>query len=568
MNRLPAVLDPSRRAMFAWLVANGLAQAAVALIGGFAVHEAFSAIGSDLSNDDMLLGWIAACLVLVALVGARLKTVERRGAEALGQHYAADVRMALYDCVAACPVYAVQKRRKGALLMRFVGDLKALRRWVSQGLARLAVAAVTIAVTLGALAVLNVTMAIAVASVVLAAAIGCVVLGRQFPAAVREARRQQSRLTSEVNEKIGAIAVAQVFGQTLREREALAGRVARLTHAAVAQTDRSARIRAVADVLAATVSAAVLLTGAIEVHAGKATVAMVAAAMAVSGFLVPAMRDLAMAYVYWQSARVTRGKLEAFLAEQLVHGERARAPRLAPVDGTIEFADVHVQDALAGFSARARAGERIAIIGPNGSGKSTLLRLAARLTECDAGRVLVDGQDIAQYARASIQAAIGIVAQDLPLMSGTIEYNLRYRQPDAANEEVQRIVALCGVDEIAGTLPKGLATRLAESGVNLSPGQRTRIAIARALLGQPPILLLDEVDASLDPRSAAILDRVLDDYRGTVLIVTHRIERIARANVVWHVDRGRLLESGPPAVLLGRPGPTAQLFRDALRRVS
>ncbi|HEX4883696.1 MAG TPA: ABC transporter ATP-binding protein, partial [Casimicrobiaceae bacterium] len=507
-------------------------------------------------------------LLLAAIASAWLKTLERRGAEALGQCYAADVRMALYDCIVASPMQRVHKRRHGALLMRFVGDLKALRRWVSLGVARLCVGTVTIVVAISALAFVNAAMAIAVAVVVGAAATGCSLLGRSYPAAVREARRQQSRLASEVNEKIGAIAVAQLFGQTARERAALAGRIARLSDAAVAQTDGAARIRAVADALAAMVSAAVLLTGAVEVRAGVATVAMVAAALTVTGFLVPAMRDLAMAYVHWHSARVARAKLESLLAQQRAHQESVTSPPFVCRGGRVEFVDVHVDGALAGFSAAAESCERVAIVGPNGAGKSTLLRVAARLVTCDAGRVLIDGQDLAQHSRVSVQAGVGMVGPDLPLLSGTIEYNLRYRCPDAPAHEVNRIAVLCGVDEIVDALPDGLASRLSEAGANLSTGHRTRIALARALLGRPQLLLLDEVDANLDPRSALIIDRVLDDYGGTVLIVTHRLERITRVDTVWHVAGGTLIESGDPRSLLDRRGATSLLFQDAMRRAS
>jgi ABC-type multidrug transport system fused ATPase/permease subunit len=141
-----------------------------------------------------------------------------------------------------------------------------------------------------------------------------------------------------------------------------------------------------------------------------------------------------------------------------------------------------------------------------------------------------------------------------------VKHNLRYRNPGASEEEYQRVIRECRVDEILQELPKGELTRVSDAGTNLSQGQRTRIALARALLENTTVLLLDDTEANLDPRSAAILDDIVERYAGTVLIVTHRIERVARADWVWTLDGGRLVESGPSQTLLSGNGPTARFF--------
>ena len=153
-----------------------------------------------------------------------------------------------------------------------------------------------------------------------------------------------------------------------------------------------------------------------------------------------------------------------------------------------------------------------------------------------------------------------MVSPDLPLLRGTIDRNLRYRCPDAPQAEIERVKALCGLDTLLEELPEGAATRLAEGGANLSPGQRQRIALARAIVGQPRLLLLDEAESNLDPQSALALDRVLSGYRGTVLMVTHRPDRLATADRIWHLEDGRLVEAGTPQALARGDGPTARLF--------
>jgi ABC-type bacteriocin/lantibiotic exporter with double-glycine peptidase domain len=154
---------------------------------------------------------------------------------------------------------------------------------------------------------------------------------------------------------------------------------------------------------------------------------------------------------------------------------------------------------------------------------------------------------------------------DLPLLRGTVDKNLRYRWPDAPIEEIARVRHLCEVDQVLAELPEAEKTRVSEGGIGLSAGQRQRIALARAILGNPPLLLLDEVDANLDAQATAVVDRVLAEHKGTVLLITHRAERLATADAIWYLEGGRLLEAGPPEALLQGNGPTAKLFQSFSR---
>jgi len=285
------------------------------------------------------------------------------------------------------------------------------------------------------------------------------------------------------------------------------------------------------------------------------------AAMAAVPAPLPRPRDLGQAYGYGNGAQLAWHKLQEFLASPGTFGEDPGTPGLAVAGGKLEFRDVKVTRALCGFSATARAGKTTAIVGPNGSGKSTLLALAARLLEPDAGQVLLDGQDLATRSLQSVHRSIGIVSSDLPPLRGTIEENLKYRWPYASEDALAEVRALCGIDAMLAELPLGIKTRVAKGGGNLSFGQRQRIALARALLGNPPVLLLDEVDANLDAKSASIVDRILAEYEGTVLMATHRLDRAAAADDIWFVSGGVLLESGAADEMMRRGGPTARLFR-------
>lgn len=554
---LPEVFGGRRRRLFAGLVAVGAGQALAAVATVLLVRTAFDRLPAGAAAAVL---WPALGLAATALAVAWLRYAERAGAERLGQDYVTDVRLVLFDRLSSLAPRALQRRSRGGVMLRFVGDLTALRQWVSLGLARLTVAGISACGALAALAAINPLLGGVVTTVLcigMAAALG---LGARMRRAAREARRLRTRLAANVSEKIATMPVVQVFGQARRERRHLARQSSRLGAAEVRRARVAGGLRAVTEGTAVLAVAAALLAGAFGAAAGQATAGTVVAAVAIVGFLVAPLRDLGRVYEYWQGARVAREKIRQFLDTPALVDEADDAVRLRAGPGRLRFDRVRVRGALRRVSLEAEPGTVTAIVGPNGAGKSTLLALAARLIDPDGGRVRLDGRDLARVRLSSLRREVGMVSPDLPLLRGTIDRNLRYRCPDAPQAEIERVTALCGLDTLLEELPEGAATRLAEGGANLSPGQRQRIALARAIVGQPRLLLLDEAESNLDPRSALALDRVLSGYRGTVLMVTHRPDRLAAADRIWHLEDGRLVEAGAAQALAHGEGPTARLF--------
>ncbi len=283
--------------------------------------------------------------------------------------------------------------------------------------------------------------------------------------------------------------------------------------------------------------------------------------------LVPPLRDLGRVQEYWHNSRVALQKVKQFLATPCLVTQKPNAPALKLGTGCLEFDCVSLEGSLHKVSAIAQPGQIVALVGPNGAGKSTLISLAARLIDPDEGVIRLDGQDLAQHSLQSAHRAIGMAGPDLPLLRGTIAKNLRYRWRNAPIEEINRVWQLCGIDQVLAELSQGEETKVSEGGKSLSAGQRQRIALARAILGNPPLLLLDEVDANLDAQAIAVVDRVLAEHKGTVLIITHRKERLAAADVIWYLENGRLIETGSPKVLLNSDSLTARLFRDSQEKV-
>ncbi len=574
------------RILLARLVFNGLLQAVVTVAIAWLVrytfdHHLLSAAptaGQETSQAGagsglpLTLGGLAMAFLLTAGVAAWLRLMERADAERLGQDYVHRLRLLLYEHLCRIPPRALQRRSQGGILLRFVGDLGALRQWISLGLSRLVVSSIAIGVTLLALAALNAALALVVGGALALATAASLRLGRPLREAVREARRRRARLTGNISEKLNAMAVVQVCGQARREQHRLERQSRRLREAMIMRARLIGWLRAITEGTTVLATAAALVTGVLVVNAGQATPGTVVAAMSLVALLVSPLRDLGRVHEYRQAARVAQQKIDDFLAipvprHVLRQGGKGRlTPGNTPRrHGRLVFEHVTVEGVLARFSAVVepdpRRGRVIAVVGPNGAGKSTLLALAAGLLEGDEGRVLLDGQPVARLAPRALRRRVGMVSPDLPLLRGSIARNLRYRWPKAPAEEIARVSALCGLETLLASLPEGERTRLTDGGRNLSVGQRQRLVMARAILGKPSLLVLDEADANLDPAARKVLQRVIETCRGSVLMATHRLETLRLADEIWHLRDGRLVETGTPEDLLRNPdSETFRLF--------
>lgn len=558
---IPPILHGHRRILFVRLVTNGLAQAALAIGTAWLVKEIFDDfLTSDHPVLSMYVVWLIIGLVATAGCISWLRMVERIDAERMGQHYASEVRILLYDCLSFLTPRTLQKRSRGGVSLRFVGDMTSLRRWISMGLARVTVAGVSTIAALLMLGIINWQLTLTVTVSLVLGTWLTYLFGKRMRAAAIESRRRLSNLAANVNEKVTSIAVVQVFGQVDREREHIVRQGKYLHDSMVARAQVAGQILGITEFSVAMTSATTLLAGVFAVAAGTASVGAVIAAISIVGILLPPLRDLGRVQEYWHGACIARERIKEFLDSPSLVAQNSNAPDLIVGPGRLEFDSVSVTGGLNQLSGVVDPGTVVAVVGPNGAGKSTLLLLAARLIDPQEGRVLLDGQNLAEHSLDSVRHAIGMAGPDLPLLRGTIERNLRYRWRKAPNKEVARVRKLCGINELLAQFPEGEKTRVTEGGLSLSVGQRQRIALARALLGNPALLLLDEADANLDKQASKVIDRILAEHHGTVLMVTHQLNYIMAADVVWYLEAGRLLEVGPPAELLAGNGPTAQFF--------
>ncbi|MBA3528534.1 MAG: ABC transporter ATP-binding protein [Propionibacteriaceae bacterium] len=538
------------------LLVLGTAQAIVLIALVLILRLVIETLAMPQTNVDVALGSVGA-LAVALLINALLRGLEFTVAERAGYEVVRNLRMTMYAHLAEMSPRQLQHRSHGALILRFTGDLTMLRTWISRGFARGVVALIVTASGAAILAVLDPWIALGFLSVLFAGTAASLSVGDRLRRTTRWVRRKRSLLTGNVDEQINSLSTIQTFARGGGESGRLSRQNDSMTRTLFREAGIRGFLRSVASATAWMSMVPVLAIGAIEMGRGATSLAVVITAATASRFLIGPIRDLGLSYEYWQRAKVSSKKIDDFLASRSMGPESSALGVLRARRGRVEFLDLHVEGALHGVTAVAEPGQVVAIVGPTGSGKSTLLEVLARNADPDSGTVLIDGQDVVACTRRSTRRQIGAVGPGLPLMRGTLRRNLTFRVPDAPDAEVARIIAAWELDAIFGTFPGGLGGWLTEGARNISGGQRQRLALARAFIGNPRILLLDEPTLHLDQVGRDLFWRILTRHAGTVFIVTHDPMEASLADQVW------MMKDGVVASIVPGSGYAAALQRTA-----
>ncbi|MFO1047957.1 MAG: ABC transporter ATP-binding protein/permease [Geminicoccaceae bacterium] len=313
---------------------------------------------------------------------------------------------------------------------------------------------------------------------------------------------------------------------------------------------------------------AVMIVAATHVVAGSLSVGDI---VLVNAFILQLYQPLNFLGVFYRELRQSLTDLEN------IHGLFALAPEIADAPdaeplivrgGTVRFGDVRFdydprRPILRGVSFTVPAGHKVAVVGPSGSGKSTLVRLLFRFYEVAGGSVAVDGQDVRSVTQDSLRRAIGVVPQDTVLFNDTVAANIAYGRPGASQPEIEAAARLAQIHDFVTSLPEGYATMVGERGLKLSGGEKQRVAIARVMLKNPPVLVLDEATSALDSRTEQALQGALERAAvgRTTLVIAHRLSTVIDADEIVVLEQGRVVERGTHLELLARHGLYADMWR-------
>lgn len=564
MTGMPAIASGARRRALAVVALLSLGQAGAAGAAAFATRAAFAAFAaaeagpSDGPPADLPHGPLAV-IALSGIAIAGLRVAERVVAERVGQDYAGELRLRLFSHLSRLPARVVARRRAGGLALRFVGDLSAVRGWVSLGIARLVSAVIVLPAATLAIGLIDPMLGLAAGLPVLLGLGVMAALGTRFGAAHRRLRSRRARLAADMGERIPHAPELRLMGRMPRERRALGRRTVRMVRAAVGRARGAASLRAVPDAVAGVAAAGVLGTA----MTGAAGPAEAAGALAALALMIQPMRELAGVWDRRRAWCAARAKILEVLALDPV---APRPPRgrdtglgAAPDPGDplpVRFEAVAAPP-LAGFEATAGAGRRIAILGPNGAGKSALLALAAGLETPDRGTVRIGGRRASALGDAARTGAICLVGARSPILAGSLRRALTMgaaRRP--SDDEIAATAHDFGLGPVLDRLG-GLDGRVAEGGRTLSAGEARRLLLARAALSGARLMLLDEPETALDGDGPALVARLIEGTRATVLLATHdpRIARIM--DEAWLIEDGRLAACGPPAEIAACRGRAA-----------
>ncbi len=546
---MPRLWSGDRRFQFLRLTGYGLLQALATVLAALLVRAGFDRLG-DPGGEPGSLGMLLGGLALAAAVVAGLRFLETVESERLGQGYLHELRTELFAHLLKLGPEARLPCGRGALLVRFTGDLSALRQWLARGLARLLVSGLAAAGAILALLVLEPAIGAVLSLGILVAAAPGFLLGHSLRRSARRLRRERGRLASLLADRLGAMTSVLAFARGERERRTVARISARLAERAIARARAAGRLRALAEGGTVAGMAIVLGVGARLIEAGSSSPGGVVAALVIVGIFTPRLRELGRVWEYWNNATVAREKIERlFACEPPVRRQNRSLPE-GP--GRITLERLRYGRRIRRIDATLEPGTRTVVLGANGAGKTTLLLLVGGVLVPERGRVRLDGVDVRRLKPAARRRALAFAGSGFPLLRASLRANLLYGSGRITEGALTEVLERTGLAGLVARLPRGLDTPLAEEGRDLSAGERMRIMLARALLTKPRLLILDEPETALDAAALRILEELFAEFPGSMLFSTHD-PRLARlATTAWLLEGGRLSAIDAPAALLER----------------
>jgi ATP-binding cassette, subfamily B, bacterial len=509
---------------------------------------------------------LAALVLVLGLIEAGLAFTRRWIQGSAANRFEQSLRDDLYAHLQSLPAAFHDRWHSGQLLSRAMADISVIRRFVGFGLVFLIVNTVTFALVILLLFRVYAPLALVTATSILPLAFLSSRFRRRYTVVSRRVQDQQGDLTTLAEEAATGIRVIKAFGRAPLVTEQYAASAARLRDSAVDAAYLRATFWSLIDLVPNLTLMGVLVVGALAVGWGSLTLGGLVAFISLVLMLVWPMESLGKIVANAREAGVAAGRIfEVFDTAPDIAGRPGAVDLVAPA-GHLRLEGVgfrypgNEEWALRGVDLDVRPGETLALVGTAGAGKTTLLNLVPRLYDVTEGRVVLDGHDVRDLTLPSLRRAVAVAFDDPLLFSASVRENLLLGWPDASDEDLETAIATAQA-QFVHDLPWGLDTRVGEQGLTLSGGQRQRLALARAIVGRPAVLVLDDPLSSLDVHTEALVERALAQVlaASTAVVAVHRPSTLALADRVAWFEAGRLRAVGTPAELAELPGYRAVL---------
>ncbi len=562
---LTKLLRPLAVAMLAGLILDGLdALAALAL-------PALVRNGIDNGVETKAFGAIVAVSVIgLAIVFADwlVNIAETLVVGRNGERLLYTLRVKIFAQLQRLGLDFYERELAGRIMTRMTTDVDALSSFFQTGLITMVSSVMTFFGVLIALLVINIRLGLVVLCILPVLVAVTVVFRARSARAYQDAREKVSVVNADFAENVAGLRVTQAY----RREEQNQARFARRSDSYRTARMRAQRLIALyfpfVQALSTVAGAIVLIVATGEVRSGALTAGALIAYLLYIDMVFAPVQEMSQVFDGYQQAVVGLRRIKGLLLLRTSTPEAAQPLPVPRLEGRIELRDVRFgyetanRDAIDGVSLAIAPGETVALVGQTGAGKSTLVKLIARFYDVTGGAVLVDGTDVRSYDLAQYRHRLGVVPQEAYLFAGTVRDAIAYGRPGATDAEVEAAARSVGAHEMIARLPGGYYHPVAERGRNLSAGQRQLLALARAQLVDPDILLLDEATAALDLASEAAVNRATERLtsRRTTIVVAHRLTTAAAADRIVVMDGGRIAEIGTHPDLVAAGGTYAELW--------